>query len=402
MSDLKVSSTQLPTATTTVLGVVKPDGVTTQVNTNGVLSAAVGGSEGYKPDDVTIDLTEDEKLRLKDADSFVKTTDAQSIGGVKTFTDTDIHVEGIQIIGAQSRIEMEGQNGGTIDGGCVKLCFHANTSNRTPGGGGDLSLILYGTGVHPGDMGFGITPYSLNIKAGGGDNAIHLLNGTKHLAIFGNSGVQNIVLAPQESEMEPVTDQTEIGIKAFRTSDQDIGLEMRVNATDIVQYRFSVVTGVQKRVTTNNGETWEAWTALAGLSSSSESIVLEVPSITSNVRYVPITCSNSSVTGGYGREYLEFVMGSGSNVSKNEIFFILFGEAGPHVLRAVSYGDTHEFVVPAYWLSGGTLWIKISNDRVINSHDCVFIKKFNPFVVIGTPQIDAPVGWNPTSFTHID
>jgi hypothetical protein len=316
----------LPTASQSVLGGVKIDGTSISIASDGTISSQ-GGGGGYAPDGSTIELVNDQ-LHVKDAtgtagtettakiatgtssattwygkfintingiitalgakyvkpesgipasdiesgvipdvSDFVRTSGAQAVAGVKTFSDTDVHSAGIQITGSGNRIEMEGQNGGTIDGGCVKLCFHANTSDRTPGAGGDLSLILYGTGTHPSDMGLGITPNSLNIKAGGGSNAIHLLNGTKHLAIFGDSGVRNVVLVPQESATVPVTDTTEIGIKAFRTSSLDIGLEMRLNATNVVQFRFNTVAhtgGVQKRETSDNGATWSNWGAIIG------------------------------------------------------------------------------------------------------------------------------------------
>jgi hypothetical protein len=86
------------------VGVVKPDGSTITILTDGTISAVGGGGGGYAPDMDTIDLTDDDKLRLKDATGYVKTDGDQTVGGVKTFTATDVHSQGITVQGTGGNV----------------------------------------------------------------------------------------------------------------------------------------------------------------------------------------------------------------------------------------------------------------------------------------------------------
>jgi hypothetical protein len=238
------------------VGVVKPDGSTITILTDGTISATGGGGGGYAPDMTTIDLTDDDKLRLKGATGYVKTDGDQNVAGVKTFTATDVHSQGISVTGADSKLTLEkGEAGSTEPGENVKINMGLNYSGIDPGAGGDLSLILYGTGTAVTDVGLGITSNALNIKIGAGAGRINHFVGTKNVCSMTANGMDNVVLRTRASSTVPITATTELGVVACSNGGNNRGLEFRLTATVVSQIMTNGI-NFYFRHTADNGQTW--------------------------------------------------------------------------------------------------------------------------------------------------
>jgi hypothetical protein len=236
------------------VGVVQPDGTSISIDGNGVISAT-GGGGGYAPDMDTIDLTEDDKLRLKGATGYVKTDGDQTVGGKKTFS------ESISVTGAASKLTLQaGTRTGEL-GECVKIGMGNNSSGLTPGAGGDLSLILYGTGTGVTDYGLGVTANSLNIKSG--STTINHFIQDKNVCQMTANGINNAVFLPQLNGTGVVSATTEIGIKPWKAAASDtFGYEVRFSATKVHQFGHNSgnTTTMYGRATNDNGSTWTGWT----------------------------------------------------------------------------------------------------------------------------------------------
>jgi hypothetical protein len=196
-----------------------------------------------------------------DSSTFVKTTDAQTIAGVKTFSAADVHSAGISITGVASKLSIApGTSVSTVADDNLKIVMGANASGVTPGTGGDLSLVLYRSGAISGDFGLGVTSNALNIRAGAG--VINHFVNTKNVLSLTANGANNFVMLPQNSPNGVVTATTELGVKAYTNAGGNCGFEFRQSATQVVQF---VISGTQTnptisiRKTSNNGTAWTAF-----------------------------------------------------------------------------------------------------------------------------------------------
>lgn len=217
-----------------------------------------GGSGGGTPDGQTIDYNTAQELHLKDADTYVRTTGAQSLAGVKTFSNTDVHSAGISVTGTASKLTLQASASSTTAGDAVKVSMGNNVSGVAAGAGGDLSLVLYGSGTAVGDYGAGVTSNALNLKAGAG--VINHFIGNKNVASMGANGTTNLVLTTQTGGTTPVTATTELGIKAFCNSGTNRGFEFRLSATLLWQFVCDT-NNFHYRKSSDNGATWGAWYA---------------------------------------------------------------------------------------------------------------------------------------------
>jgi hypothetical protein len=271
------------TATEGKKGIVQPDGDTLKIE-DGVLSVIGGlnpvtwdqiedkpdtyapivgtGADQAMPGNTAFGTYSKPSTGIPDNDlasngTFVKTSGAQTIADVKTFSSTDVHSAGISVTGNTSKIALAaGAASSTTAGANVKVAMGNNVSGVTPGAGGDLSLILYGSGTAVGDYGLGVTSSSLNVKAGSG--AINHFVGNKNVASMGTNGVSNMVLTTQTSGTAPITATTELGIKAFCNSGTNRGFEFRCSATLLWQFVCDT-NNFHYRRSTDNGATWTAW-----------------------------------------------------------------------------------------------------------------------------------------------
>jgi hypothetical protein len=232
------------------VGVVKPDGTSISIDGNGVISAT-GGGGGYAPDMDTIDLTDNDKLRLKGATGYVKTDGDQTVGGKKTFS------ESVSVTGAASKLTLApGTPSSTVPGDNVKIAMGNNASGVTPGAGGDLSLVLYGTGTAADDSGLGMTNRALNIKSGNTTSVINHFVGTTNVCQMTATVVNNMVIGYRSSRIPVGTN----GVAVFTTSGHR-GIEFRANDTQVKQLYFNnAENGTWSfRDSQDGGETWSAW-----------------------------------------------------------------------------------------------------------------------------------------------
>jgi hypothetical protein len=248
------------------VGVVKPDGSTITILTDGTISA-LGGGGGYAPDMDTIDLTDNDKLRLKGATGYVKTDGDQNVAGVKTFTATDVHSNGISVTGEDSRLTMAAGKGNGAAWENVKVDLTNNRSGVDPTLPGSLSVMVYNDSQNR-DAGIGysypnITEYNnaLNIKNTLG-NINHVI-GTKNVCSMTANGMNNVVLRQATpGDTNPATQTTELGMM-FTSISNCRGFEIRTSATNIFQLFVntgSTNTGSLKwRRTADNGVTWSAF-----------------------------------------------------------------------------------------------------------------------------------------------
>jgi hypothetical protein len=196
----------------------------------------------------------------------VKTDGDQTVGGVKTFTATDVHSQGITVTGTSSRVMIDA---GTYDDptkfGNMKVNLGRNRSGVEAGAGGDLSLVLYDyarEGVY--DVGLGFTSdNALNIKNGLAGSINHFCR-LKNVCQMTDNGMNNVVLIPQQIAGS-CTAATEIGVKAYRPNVKWVGLEFRGDANSIFQMICHTEAGtasantIQIRTSGDNGQSWSSW-----------------------------------------------------------------------------------------------------------------------------------------------
>jgi hypothetical protein len=199
----------------------------------------------------------------KPLSEIVQTDGDQNVAGVKTFTATDVHSNGISVTGETSKLTLQGTQDNPTPHANVKITMGKNRSSVTAGAGGDLSLLVWendASGVY--DAGLGYTGANsgavngLTIKNGLGN--INHFCGTKNVCQMTANGMNNVVLTPQANGDVPVTATTEKGIKAYTNSSANSGFEFRISATNLVHVVCNS-TMLNIRYTADNGSTWSTW-----------------------------------------------------------------------------------------------------------------------------------------------
>jgi hypothetical protein len=230
-------------ATASQVGVVKPDGTTIRINAEGAIRS-VGGGTGYPPDDTTIGLDDEDRLSLKDVETYLRNSGPQNING------------------ANSKLIFERAAPATTEAGAaMKISLGSTYSGIAPGAGGDLSILLYGNGTAASDYGFGMTAKALNIQAGQSGAVMNHWINTKNVCKMSEIGMDNVVLKTQLSTGTPVTAATELGIKGYGNSGNNRGFEFRLTGTQL-SHLITNGSNFYTRHTSDNGATWGSFSIL--------------------------------------------------------------------------------------------------------------------------------------------